>query len=248
MKHLSARTKFKQVMAQAEWEPLPASGEAIGATLPHGALIGKTGLILPDKLTEAEWGEVGLAIAERSSACQWALADWWAFGAHTYRSKTAEALAAKITLKPETLMNWGSVARKIPTSRRNEALSFSHHVAVASLDPEEQERFLSKAENRKWSVKKLREMVLNRRELVDKEPSTEVDNFISRAIRSRPNYLSLNFGNSISGDALEALIREVSVTADQWSKCVAKLQAQRRSESNSKSNSRERIRFQQAAE
>ena len=54
-----------------------------------------------------------------------------------------------------TLMNWGWVAGKVATSLRREALSWSHHALIASYPPDEQKKWLDKAEKWEWTVKKL---------------------------------------------------------------------------------------------
>jgi hypothetical protein len=66
-------------------------------------------------------------------------------------------------------MNFASVARRFETSRRREALSFSHHAEVASLKPGDQTKMLDRAVERKWSVTALRKA------LRDKQGNTKGD-------------------------------------------------------------------------
>ena len=54
-----------------------------------------------------------------------------------------------------TLMNWGWVAGSVATSLRREVLSWSHHALIASYPPDEQKKWLDKAERFEWPVKKL---------------------------------------------------------------------------------------------
>lgn len=51
-----------------------------------------------------------------------------------------------------SIRNFAWVAEKIPSVRRLTNLSFSHHQAVASLDPIEQTRWLKKAVDEDLSV------------------------------------------------------------------------------------------------
>lgn len=59
----------------------------------------------------------------------------------------------------QTIMNAGTVAAKIETSRRREVLPYAHHVDVASLAPAEQDEMLDKAEANQWSHRELRDAV-----------------------------------------------------------------------------------------
>jgi hypothetical protein len=73
-------------------------------------------------------------------------------------------------------MNYGSVARAVPTSRRNEALTYSHHVAVAKLKPEYQTKFLRDATRFEWSSKKLRQKIHEASiHYLDRQPRVRAD-------------------------------------------------------------------------
>jgi hypothetical protein len=145
-----------------EYVRLPQSGAAIERTLPHGAEICATGLVLPDSLSVDQWNEVGIKLCAIDTGLQWAIGDWWAYGHHTYGERKAAMRGKKLNYEFGSLMNLGRVARGVTSSFRNEALSFSHHVAVAALEPEHQKRLLAQALDRKWSVSKLREMIAAR--------------------------------------------------------------------------------------
>jgi hypothetical protein len=71
-------------------------------------------------------------------------------------------------LSPATLVSYAAVCRQIEESRRRAALSFSHHRAVATLDPDEQEQWLDRALAEGWTRRQLRaEMDAADRDLVD---------------------------------------------------------------------------------
>lgn len=57
------------------------------------------------------------------------------------------------------LTNISWVARSIPLSRRREGLSFSHHQAVASLEPEFQDVWLNHAEQKGMNRSELRDAI-----------------------------------------------------------------------------------------
>src|SRR3984893_9259921 len=83
--------------------------------------------------------------------------DWWAFGEHRYGDRKA-MIEDESWNGPgfQTCMNAGAVCKAIETSRRREALSFTHHSEVAALAPKQQDRFLDSAEAEGLSVMKLR--------------------------------------------------------------------------------------------
>jgi hypothetical protein len=91
------------------------------------------------------WQEIGhkLALAERSVA--WWIGDWWICGDHRYGARARQCESWDL-LRLETCMNYGSVCRAFPPSRRREALSFSHHAAVASLPAADADRLLDRCE------------------------------------------------------------------------------------------------------
>jgi hypothetical protein len=95
---------------------------------------------------------------------QWLIGDWWRFGAYRYGERK-QAVEGWGWLAVETVQNYGHVCAKFETSRRREVLSFSHHAAVASLDPAEADALLDwvVAEGGRRSVAALRHEV-NRRQ------------------------------------------------------------------------------------
>jgi hypothetical protein len=150
---------FERVVNDTEYVGPPQSGKPIDRKLPHGAEICATGLTLPDSLNLDQWKAIGIKLCTIDSAMQWAIGDWWAYGHHTYGKRKAFATAKELPYQFGSLMNLGSVARSVKTSCRNEVLSFSHHVAVAALEPEDQKKWLAKAAKGKWSVNKLGELI-----------------------------------------------------------------------------------------
>jgi len=79
----------------------------------------------------------------------------------------------------QTLKNDKWVAQQIKPSCRQDDLSFQHHIEVASLKPEQQEKFLEKASKEKLTVKKLREEIRknqanNRKIAVPKNIKTDI--------------------------------------------------------------------------
>lgn len=76
----------------------------------------------------------------------------------------------------QTLKNLAWVASRFATSRRRDALSWSHHAEVAAMEPADADRLLELAERDGLSQKGLREAVQRQRhELVAGEPRKVLD-------------------------------------------------------------------------
>ena len=115
-----------------------------------------TALALPEGLAFDDWLSIGTTLQKAGAAVQWWLGDGWCFGDAQYGERAAQAMDPDFPWAIETVMNAGSVARRIPTSRRREVLSFGHHAAVAYLEPAHADRLLAEAERNHWSRAKLR--------------------------------------------------------------------------------------------
>jgi len=113
-----------------------------------------------------EWASAGRRIGTVGRCVQWLLGDWIVYGNEKFGERYSRA--SRITgYDPQTLMNMVYVASRFPISRRREDLSWSHHEALAALEPEEQDGWLDQATAHRWSVSDLRAMlrISRRREL-----------------------------------------------------------------------------------
>jgi hypothetical protein len=110
---------------------------------------------------------------------------WWVgdailYGEDCFGEKFSQGVDVT-RLSAGTLANIVTVCRRIPSERRRAELSFSHHVVVTHLSPEEQIRWLARAiagdegingERQPWSVSRLRSGIRAER---GKEGSTSHD-------------------------------------------------------------------------
>jgi hypothetical protein len=126
--------------------------------------VGRRGAVFPADLTESEWKNFGLKLAQLQDDINFALADWLNYGREQYRTwrECSEAEAercafavAGTSFAAETLRVCAWVGRKLGP-RRNAELSWSHHKEVAQLPPKMQTKFLTLAEENSWSVSELR--------------------------------------------------------------------------------------------
>ena len=184
---VSALTYYRTIAAADE----NASPDEVGREstpndlkLPHGANLYPTALKLRKDLALDDWATIGSLLAKMHNGIQWALGDWWAFGHEAYGERKAVAKAKSIPYEFETLMNFGSVARRVPTSLRNEVLSFSHHYAIAGLDRVNQKKWLDRAARGKWSVKQLRRHM-------DEQKAVDIDSRSDQRAELWASYLTM---------------------------------------------------------
>lgn len=128
--------------------------------LPYGVKIAGTSLVFSRELSSSdEWISLGRALCQREDCIRWLLGHWWCCIEHRYGERKAIAMTNVLGREYGTLANYGSVFRKVETSRRRELLSFTHHVLVAPLEPDEQTYFLNIAEKDKLKTRELKDKI-----------------------------------------------------------------------------------------
>lgn len=115
----------------------------------------RVGLRLPDVLTFEEWERAGRQLAGVLDSSSWWLGDWLSYGKDHYADRYKKGIQAA-GLRYQTLRNYAWVARRFDVGRRRARLTFQHHAEVASLPVEEQDTWLSRAEELSWTTKQLR--------------------------------------------------------------------------------------------
>jgi hypothetical protein len=122
------------------------------------ALVSRCGLQLPRRLSFERWLGIGRELSAVSTSAAWCLGDWLAYGERAYVGRYRQAIE-QTSLDYQTLRNYAWVAGRFELSRRRHTLSFGHHAEVAALVGPEQDFWLRKAEEHRWSVKNLRRQV-----------------------------------------------------------------------------------------
>lgn len=125
-------------------------------------VVTETGLELPPDLTYDEWESVGRTLQRIERSVMWWVGDWLRYGERRYGETYSQALSTT-DYAYQTLANAAYVAERVESSRRRENLSWSHHAEIAALEPDEQERFLEKAEANDWNRDEFRKVVREER-------------------------------------------------------------------------------------
>ncbi|MFI1018481.1 LmbU family transcriptional regulator [Streptomyces sp. NPDC020965] len=135
----------------------------------------KAGLEFPPKMPFDSWLEIGAQLSTLATSSAWCLGDWLNYGEASYVGRYREAIEHS-SLDYQTLRNYAWVTRKFALHRRRENLSFGHHAEVAALPEPEQDFWLQKAEDLRWSRNQLRRQIrasLSERESERSGPSSE---------------------------------------------------------------------------
>jgi hypothetical protein len=151
MEFMSEETSFGTDAADPE--VLAAEEETALDHRPEGTVVAlgpfcltATGMIAIKDATFDEWSSALQWTQRVNDAVQFWVGDLLEYGEAKWGEKYSQALDTT-ELHIQTLRNAAWVARQIPPNRRRAALSFSHHEAVAPLDPEQQEYWLKRSEH-----------------------------------------------------------------------------------------------------
>ena len=113
----------------------------------RGASFNPTELRLAPGMPEADWMDVGRAVAHVYESAHFWLGDWIEYGRKTYGIVTAYHLAKQATgLSEGTLRCAARCARSYKPEERHPSLSYMHHMQIVKYPPETREKLLTEAE------------------------------------------------------------------------------------------------------
>lgn len=143
--------------------PVEASGRQglTSAAAPSALVIPgtmtKTSLSLPQNLSFEDWSDGITQLSEFAHHYQFHLGDAALYGEN--RWEEAWQTLTSLGLTKASVWNIMLVCQAIPPEARHPKLTFSHHVVVYKLDPEERDKWLSVAEASRWPIAEFRERV-----------------------------------------------------------------------------------------
>jgi hypothetical protein len=107
------------------------------------------------ELGQAAWLATGRRLGAIGRCSQWWIGDWIRYGTSRWGERYAEA--ARVTgYDVASLRNMAWVASQFDLSLRSDKLTWSHHVLLAPLEPEQQKHWLDRALEERLSVADLR--------------------------------------------------------------------------------------------
>jgi hypothetical protein len=106
-------------------------------------------------LSEPDWLATGRRLGSIGRGSQWWLGDWLCHGSNRWGDRFTEA--SRVTgYERGELRTMAWIASQVDASRRNEKLTWDHHVQVARLEPADQEYWLARAEEEGLTVSDLK--------------------------------------------------------------------------------------------
>ena len=132
------------------------------------------GLDFPLDMEYPEWEAIGYSLQEWQEVGPWAEADWLNHGEARYGETYAQAI--NVTgHRIQTLMNRKYVGSRIPKALRFRHLSLSTAAEVASMEPEEQAKWLTLVRDNEWTREELRAEIKRSKEKTIEGTSVLVD-------------------------------------------------------------------------
>jgi len=108
-----------------------------------------------EDLDQGEWLAAGRRLGAIGRCSQWWIGDWIRYGSSRWGEKYVEA--ARVTgYDVASLRNMAWVAAQFDVSLRSDKLTWSHHVLLAPLEPDEQQGWIGRAIEARLSVADLR--------------------------------------------------------------------------------------------
>ena len=118
------------------------------------------GLILPSDITPEQYEAIGGLLNQWGEGWKWAVGDWLIQG-HGIFGDAFYQYSEALQLGVRSRQQYMRVAELIPPGprRRVPELRWSHHRAVASLEPKEADEWLQRAIDNRWTKSELEEAV-----------------------------------------------------------------------------------------
>lgn len=139
-----------------------------------------TGFNLPAEVSFDQYQAIGQLFGFAHEALKFAIGDWILQGEQIWGEEVYQAVES-LGISVASRLQYTRVADRIPQERRVEGLTWSHHRAVLSLDPEEQDLWLKRAKESDWSKYELEE------HLRDQKPAATTE--VTGHVRKLPGYV-----------------------------------------------------------
>lgn len=118
----------------------------------------------PANMTFEEWERVGNTLQTIQGSINWWIGDWLNEGEQRWGEMYAQAIETT-GWDYSRLSQAKSVAARVQFSIRIENLTWTHHMRVADLEPDEQRYWLARAEAEHWNTRQLRDAIKHAKQL-----------------------------------------------------------------------------------
>ena len=126
--------------------------------LPSSSKLTEVAMLLPGNLTLEEWKSLGRELGRANGSMKWWVGDWMLFGDLAFKVSYEDAM--ELTgYSYSTVVKACWLVRRMPPERRRPALSWYHHSLVGTLEVEQQDEWLQRAEEGKWNTRRLDEEI-----------------------------------------------------------------------------------------
>ena len=186
-----------------------------------------TGIAVSSEIPEHKWKTLTENVAfmfeatgKKHSQAAMMLGDLLAFGEDRFPNYTdvMDSTREYMRVKMKTLINWSYISKKIDPSRRRENLSLSHHEAVMTLPADEQNEYLTLADNEGLSVTELKKKIAEthpsrprgEKSVVKVKIDITDSAAVLDAMKIVVNWIAKNQYTELDGDAWEPLMQAVS--------------------------------------
>jgi hypothetical protein len=169
----------------------PFPGEHQQLALP-GVTFTATGLGLAPGIPFDSWERLVSFLDHLAASTPWWLGDALVYGEAAFGAEAAQAVGAS----PESRKQYAWVASRFPSSRRRPSLSWSAHRAVSSLEPDEADALLDRAEREGLGSGDLRALASASRAEVEPDERVTITLRVTRVTAARLHELAQ--GRSLS--------------------------------------------------
>lgn len=166
----------------------------------------RVSLKIAEGLEYDEWRQIGQRLLTVAEASRWWIGDWLVHGEWGRYGEAYRAAVEELELAYDAVRDYAYVAGHVPESVRREDLSWRHHRLVAKLKPADQERWLARAAEHGWSVRRL------------------ADEIAQATVKPAPTAQQVSAGSRHVPQTLERLVLHVEADRlDQWRAHAAEL-------------------------
>lgn len=131
-------------------------------------------LHIDDDTPIEDWIKIGDYLQLARDSLNFWIGDWLAFGEKKYGEMYPQGVQEATSKTYEELANCKYVSSKVAPDIRKDTLTWSHHAAVAKLEPDKQKEYLERADREGMSVEHLRNSIKKHENIEEECPHNTI--------------------------------------------------------------------------